>query len=71
LGIPSSAAISRRLTNIHLSALFARHTPYSVFGYASYNSDPAGAGTTVITRDLTDSTIVGAAVNGDYDQHGL
>jgi hypothetical protein len=40
--------------------------PWSVFGYASYNSDPAGSGTVGITRDLPWSMIVGAAVSADF-----
>jgi uncharacterized protein YhjY with autotransporter beta-barrel domain len=43
-----------------------RNTPWSVFGYASYNSDPAGSGTVGVTRDLTNSMIVGAAVSADF-----
>jgi uncharacterized protein YhjY with autotransporter beta-barrel domain len=48
-----------------------RNTPYNVFGYATYNSDPVGAGTVGLTRDLTDSMIVGAAVSADYATNKL
>jgi probable HAF family extracellular repeat protein len=48
-----------------------RNTPYNVFGYATYNSDPVGAGTVGITRDLPDSMIIGAAVSADYATNKL
>jgi probable HAF family extracellular repeat protein len=43
-----------------------RSTPYAVFAYGTYNSDPVAAGTLGITANLPDAMIVGGGINGDY-----
>lgn len=40
-----------------------RHTPYSVFGYGAYDSDPVGSGGMGITRDLAGDIVVGGNLN--------
>lgn len=41
-------------------------SPYSVFGYGGYDSDPTGAGTLGIVRDLSNAMLVGATVSADH-----
>jgi hypothetical protein len=48
------------------STLGTHTTPYSVFGYAGYDSDPAASGTLGMTVDLPDKMVAGAAARANY-----
>ncbi|HEY6833266.1 MAG TPA: autotransporter outer membrane beta-barrel domain-containing protein, partial [Pseudolabrys sp.] len=61
------ATFSEFATQAHASQ-DVRNTPYSVFGYGGYDSDPAASGTFGITMDLPNAMIVGAAVSANYVQ---
>jgi probable HAF family extracellular repeat protein len=72
LGQTGNAAIGGTLgtlneyaTQAHASQ-GARNTPYSVFAYAGYDSDPAGSGTLGLTRDLPHDIVVGATLGASY-----
>ena len=52
-------------TQAHTSQA-GRNTPYSVFAYGGYDSDPAASGTFGITMDLPNAMIVGAALSANY-----
>ena len=41
-------------------------SPYSVFAYGGYDSDPTGSGTLGIVRDLPNAMLVGATVSANY-----
>ena len=43
-----------------------RTTPYSVFAYANYDSDPSASGTFGMTVDLPDAMVAGAVVSANY-----
>jgi hypothetical protein len=79
MGKTGNAALSNALgtfaefaTQAHASEA-VRTTPYSVFAYGGYDSDPAASGTFGITMDLPDSMIAGAALSAQprRDRHGL
>ena len=61
------ATFSEFATQAHASQ-DVRNTPYSVFGYGGYDSDPAASATFGITMDLPNALIVGAAVSANYVQ---
>ncbi len=67
LGQTGNAAIGASLGTLNEYATQAhasqgdRNTPYSVFAYAGYDSDPAGSGTLGITRDLPHDIVVATA----------
>jgi uncharacterized protein YhjY with autotransporter beta-barrel domain len=72
MGQTGNAAIGNALgtfgefaTQAHASQA-GRNTPYSVFAYGGYDSDPAASGTFGITMDLPNAMIVGAALSANY-----
>ncbi|HEX3440136.1 MAG TPA: autotransporter domain-containing protein [Pseudolabrys sp.] len=72
LGQTGNAAIDNALgtfsefaTQAHASQ-DGRNTPYSVFAYGGYDSDPAASGTFGVTMDLPNALIAGAAVSANY-----
>jgi probable HAF family extracellular repeat protein len=72
MGQTGNAAIGNALgtfsefaTQAHASQA-GRNTPYSVFAYGGYDSDPAASGTFGVTMDLPNAMIVGAALTANY-----
>jgi probable HAF family extracellular repeat protein len=61
----SLATMSEYATQAHTTQ-GVRTTPYSVFAYANYDSDPSASGTFGMTVDLPDAMVAGAAVSANY-----
>jgi probable HAF family extracellular repeat protein len=71
IGQTGNAAISGTLGNLNEYATQAkldqgsRNTPYQVFGYASYDSDPVSSGVLGMTVDLSRDIFVGASAGAN------
>ena len=61
----SLATMSEYATQAHTTQGM-RTTPYSVFAYANYDSDPSASGTFGMTVDLPDAMVAGATVSANY-----
>ena len=72
VGQTANAAISGALGTMQEYATQAyasqgsRNTPYSVFAYGSYDSDPVTSGTLGVTVDLPASIVAGLAFSANY-----
>ena len=72
MGQTGNAAISGSLgtmnevaTQTHNSQA-SRNTPFSVFGYSAYDSDPSYSGTFGISLDLPDAMMLGATLTASH-----
>jgi probable HAF family extracellular repeat protein len=61
----SLATMSEYATQAH-NTQATRTTPYSVFAYANYDSDPSASGTFGMTVDLPDAMVAGATASANY-----
>ena len=61
----SLATMSEYATQAH-NTQGTRTTPYSVFAYANYDSDPSASGTFGMTVNLPDAMVAGAAASANY-----
>jgi probable HAF family extracellular repeat protein len=72
IGEASNSAIGNALATMNEYATQAkqsqgaRNTPYQVFGYGAFNSDPLSSGTLGMTVDLSPDLFIGATVGANF-----